>query len=154
MNTQEMADETLEVNTLHHTPVLSDDMEIFSHYHEHYEHTQKKFQKKRKIKNILAYSFGGISILGLSVFGFYSDQSFEEGKIDANISHESFHFVAPEISGILDLDKENLKNHNSYTSCIESISPDTDTDVHAQQERICKELFPDSGVKIEVIENH
>jgi hypothetical protein len=144
-------EEKVEV-TLNHTPVLSDDMKIFSHHHEHYEHTEKKRQKKRKVKTVLAYSLGSLALFGLSTFGFYSQSSFYSDPLEANISHESFHFVAPEISGKTDIDEENLKKQDSYQSCIEHISPDADTDVRAAQEEKCKELFPDSGVRIEVVE--
>ena len=66
-NEEEKKEETH--HTLDHTPVLSDDMQIFSHKYEYEAHNKKR---KTKIKTFFSYFAGGISIFALSVFGFIS----------------------------------------------------------------------------------
>ena len=70
-------------HTLDHTPVLSDDMQIFSYEYDHKIHNNEK--QKKKIKAFFSYFAGGISIFALSVFGFISGAPSPK-NISANLS--------------------------------------------------------------------
>ena len=109
-------------HTLDHTPVLSEDMQMFSHEHEHDNHHSQKW--KHKVKAFFSYFAGGVSIFALSVFGF----------ISGSPSHE-------------DLSANMMKQHNSHTaeefsSKEDCLAHETEKS-HEELEIFCAEKFPD-----------
>lgn len=112
--------------TLDHTPVLSDEMEIFSHIHEHDDHHAQKW--KNKIKAFFLYFAGGVSIFALSVFGFISGSPSHE-DLSANMLKDVSTFEWVETV------------ENCISEFIKKSTADTPLEDFKKQEAYCDEKF-------------
>ena len=111
-------------HTLDHTPILSDDMKIFSHTYEYENHHSQKW--KTKIKAFLSYFAGGMSILALSIFGFISGAPSHE-DLSANMSKN------------YEETKYEYKNKKDFLTGY--LGDSTSEIERAQREKYCSELF-------------
>lgn len=119
---EDLTSEELTNNSLNHTPILSDDFELFSFSHEHLSAKEKK----RKKKAILALSGGFFSLFAIGIIGFMSlDES-----IHTNLS-----------ASVVDI-PFSLNKVDSLDLCTHEVIKKSSTEIERiEGEKWCKEKF-------------